>query len=410
MSDVEAAFRAHGPALLALLARELRSLDAAEEALQDAHLDALRQWGDGAPANPAGWLLTVARRRARDRLRREATLARKLPLLVVEDGSADADALDPGAIADERLRMLFTACHPALAPEARVALTLRYAGGLTTAEIARLFHVAEPAMAARLTRAKGKIAAAGIPYRVPAAADLPARQAGVRAVVYLVFTEGHAPARGEWVVRPALCAEAIRLGRLLRVLLPQDREVVALLALMLLTHARAPARTGPDGRLVPLAEQERARWDREAIAEGLALLPGAGDGAYAWQARIAALHSAAPAAADTDWPAIARAYAALEALRPAPAIRLNRAVAVAEADGPRAGLALLADLDGPLGAGHALHAVRAELLARAGERAAAAASFARAVPLAGNTAVRAHLRRRLADVSSRTASSGTPTE
>ena len=396
---VERSFRAHGPRLVALLARELRSLDLAEEALQDAHVDALRQWpGAGEPANPAGWLLTVARRRARDRLRREATLARKLPLLIVggaapEEPVGDAEQAPGTPIADERLRLLFTACHPALAPEARVALTLRYAGGLATAEIARLFHVAEPAMAARLTRAKRKIAAAGIPYRVPGAADLPVRRAGVLAVVHLVFTAGYAPARGDRVVRDDLCAEAIRLGRLLNELLPGDDEATALLALMLLTHARSPARTAADGSLVRLAEQDRGRWDRAMVAEGLALLGRApARGHYGLQARIAAAHLRAV----TDWAAIARLYAELEARWPTPAVRLNRAVAVAEADGPRAGLALLVGLDAALGESHALHTARGELLLRAGDAAGGAAALERAAALAGNTAVRAHLGRRRA--------------
>jgi len=405
-AGAERVFRAHGPRLLALLARELRSIDAAEDALQDAHVAALRQWTEREPANPAGWLLTVARRRARDRLRRDATLARKLPLLVVEDPAGGMDAapaaapVDEAPIADERLRMIFTACHPALSPEARVALTLRYALGLATAEVARLFHVAEPAMAARLTRAKRKIAAAGIPYRVPAPADLPGRRAGVLAVVYLVFTEGHAPARGGRVVRGELCAEAIRLARLLRELIPGDDEVTALLALMLLTHARSAARTAADGSLVVLCEQDRGRWDRALIDEGLALIATVdGDGAYALQARIAAEHATAPDTEGTNWSAIADRYAALEAIQPTPAVRLNRAVAVAEVHGPRAGLALLEGLDAALGGGHALHTARAELLLRAGDVEAADEALGRAASLAGNAAVREHLVARRADVS-----------
>ncbi len=351
------------------------------------------------PGNPAGWLLTVARRRARDRLRRDATLARKLPLLLVDDHHDPGLAPEPGPAApppagelpDERLRLILTVCHPALAPASRVALTLRYAAGLTTAEVARLFHVAEPAMAARLTRAKPKIAVAGIPYRVPGRADLPERLAGGLAVVYLGFTEGHAPARGDDVVRPALCAEAIRLGRLLLELRPQDPEVRGLLALMLLTHARTAARTGPAGELVVLADQDRARWDGAMVAEALALLPGAGAGPYALQARIAAEHVAP---GGPDWTAVAALYAALERLLPTPAVRLNRAVAVAEADGPAAGLALLEGLDAALGRGHALHVARAELLARAGDRAGAAAAFAAAAQRAGNRAVARHVERR----------------
>jgi RNA polymerase sigma-70 factor (ECF subfamily) len=305
----------------------------------------------------------------------------------VRDTEDEHDVDRPaGDLPDERLRLVCTTCHPALAPASRVALTLRYAAGLPTAEVARLFHVSEPTMAARLTRAKQKIAAAGIPYAVPAAADLPARLAGVLDVVYLVFTAGHAPARGDRVVRDELCAEAIRLGRLVRALVPRGGEVDGLLALMLLTHARTPARTGPDGEVVLLPDQDRGRWDRVLLAEGRALVPG-GDGPFALQAQIAARHADDPA----DWRAIAELYERLERVRPVPAVRLNRAVAVAEAAGPHAGLALLDGLDPALGRTHGLHLARAELLVRAGDHAAAADAFARAEQLAGNEAVRAHI-------------------
>lgn len=349
------------------------------------------------PANPRGWLLTVARRRARDRLRRDATLARKLPLLVpdaedAEPPDAEGDE-DVTTIADERLRLIFTACHPALARPAQVALTLRYVGGLTTAEIARLFLVSEPTMAARLTRAKRKIAGAGIPYRVPADADLPERLESVLAVVYLIFTEGYAPAAGDALIREELCAEAIREGRLLRELLPDEPEACALLALMLLQHARRDARLRA-GRLVRLPNQDRTRWRPEEIDEGLALAEATArhgpPGAYLLQALIAAEHVAGPA---PDWPAVATLYAHLERLRPSPAVRLNRAVAVAEAAGPRAGLALLDGLDG---LGHQLPAARAELLARLGEREAALAAYDQALALAGNAVVRDHLAQRRA--------------
>ncbi len=352
------------------------------------------------PANPAGWLLTVARRRARDRLRRESALTRKLPLLITREAGVDAPDPDGGepvtddAIVDERLRLIFTVCHPALAPASRVALTLRYAGGLSTAEIARLFHVPEATMAARLTRAKQKIAAAGIPYRRPSADDVPERLAGVLDVVYLIFTEGHAPARGRRVVREELCAEAIRLCRTLAELLPGEDEVSGLLALLLLTHARSPARTGADGRLVVLADQDRARWNRAMIGEGLGLAGRAGTGRYALEARIAAEHARAADAAGTDWAAIAALLAELERRRPTPAVRLNRAVAVAEADGPRAGLALLDGLDATIARSHGLHLARAELLARAGDPEQAARAFARAEELAANDAVREHVARR----------------
>jgi RNA polymerase sigma-70 factor (ECF subfamily) len=393
---VERAYREHAVRLLALLARELRSLDLAEEALQEAHVAALAQWaGGGVPANPAAWLLTVARRRARDRLRREATLARKLPLLIVDEADPeDEDEDDVTTIADERLRLVFTACHPALAPPARVALTLRYAGGLTTREIARLFLVSEPTMAARLTRAKRKIAEAGIPYRVPADADLPERLDGVLAVVYLVFTEGYAPGAGARLVRTELCEEAIRLGRLLLELMPDEPEVRALLALMLLQHARRDARVA-GGRLVRLPEQDRGRWRADEIAEGRALLGAGGPaGPYRLQALIAAEH----AAGVTDWRAVAALYERLEAVRPSPAVRLNRAVAVAEADGPEAGLALLSGLDDALPRSHQLAAARAELLARLGRREAALRAFDRALELAGNDVVRAHLAERRSSI------------
>ena len=383
--------------MLAVLARELRSLDLAEDALQEAHVAALRQWAsEGVPANPAGWLLTVARRRARDRLRRDATLARKLPLLVTGDAEPPPEPEQDATIPDERLRLICTVCHPALAPAARVALTLRYAGGLTTPEIARLFLVSEPTMAARITRAKRKIAGAGIPYRVPGAAELPERLAGVLAAVYLVFTEGYAPVAGDRLVRAELCAEAIRLGRVVAELLPGDGEAAALLALMLLQHARRDARER-DGRLVRLADQDRGRWHRDEIAEGMALLGRArgvgGSGPYLLQASIAAAHASA-GAAGPNWRVVAALYERLERLRPSPAVRLNRAVAVAEAYGPAAGLALLDDLDA--GLGHQLPATRGELLARLGRTGEAEAAYDRAVELAGNAVVREHLARRRA--------------
>jgi RNA polymerase sigma-70 factor (ECF subfamily) len=381
-----------------LLARELRSLDLAEEALQEAHVAALRQWAaGGVPANPAGWLLTVARRRARDRLRRDATLARKLPLLVSAAEPAGSDENeDVEAIPDERLRLVFTVCHPALAVEARLALTLRYVGGLTTREVARLFVVSEPTMAARITRAKRKIAEAGIPYRVPRGPDLPERLESVLAVVYLIFTEGYFAAGGPRLLRAELCEEAIREGRLLHELMPGEPEVDALLALMLLQHARRDARVR-DGRLVRLADQDRSLWRRDEIVEGLGLADraarGGPPGPYLRQAMIAAEH-AAPGG--TDWRAVAALYERLEELRPSPIVRLNRAVAVAEAAGPAAGLALLEDLDATLPRSHQLPAARAELLARLGEEEAALAAYDQALALAANPVVREHLAERRA--------------
>jgi RNA polymerase sigma-70 factor (ECF subfamily) len=401
---VEQAHREHWGRLLALLARLVGNLDVAEESLQDAYATALTTWArDGIPAKPDAWLLTAARRRATDRFRREATLARKLPLLLPDDTGPEPEVgADMSTIPDERLRLLFTCCHPALPAEARVALTLRLLGGLTTPEIARAFLVPEPTMAARITRAKKKIGAAGIPYRVPADAELPDRLAGVLAVLYLVFTEGHSATSGDAPVRRELCDEAIRLARVLAGLMPDEPEAAALLALLLLQHARRDARTAPDGRLVLLPDQDRSRWDQGQVAEGLALLRAAARrgpaGPYLLQAAIAAEHARARVAADTAWDRIAALYAALEELTGSPVVRLNRAVAVAEVDGPAAGLELLADLDGPLAGFHLLPATRADLLRRLGRTAEAAEAYEAAIAGAGNAADREFLTRRLASL------------
>ncbi|MGH3713471.1 MAG: RNA polymerase sigma factor, partial [Micromonosporaceae bacterium] len=316
-----AAHRTHWGRLLALLARQLRSLDLAEEALAEAYAKALVAWRAELPDRPAAWLLTAARRHGLDLLRRQATLTRKLPLLVVPDGAPEVDVAGTG-IPDERLRLLATCCHPALAPAARVALTLRCVAGLTTAEIARAYLVSEPTMAARLTRAKKKIAAAGIPYRVPEGTELPRRLDGVLTVVYLIFNEGYAASAGEAPIRHELCAEAIRLGRVLAGLMPDEAEVRGLLALMLLQHSRRDARLDADGGLVLLPDQDRTRWDAAAITEGLSLVRQAvrrhRPGRYVLQAAIAAEHARARHAADTDWPAIAGLYADLEALTDSP--------------------------------------------------------------------------------------------
>jgi RNA polymerase sigma-70 factor, ECF subfamily len=388
--EVAAAHRAHWGRLLALLARLVGSLDAAEEALQDAYEIALTAWArDGVPAKPDAWLLTAARRRATDRFRREATLARKLPLLVPEE----PEVVDVPTIPDERLRLLFTCCHPALPAEGRVALTLRLLGGLTTAEIARLFLVPEPTMAARITRAKKKIAAAGIPYRVPADAELPDRLAGVLAVLYLVFTEGY----GALPVRAELCDEAIRLARVLVGLMPDEPEAAGLLALMLLQHARRDTRVDAAGRLVLLPDQDRSRWDAGMVAEGRALLRAAAGrraGPYLLQAAIAAEHARAATAADTAWDRIAALYAALEHLTGSPVVRVHRAVAVAEAAGPAAGLALLDGLDLP--GYHLLPATRADLLRRLGRAAEAAEAYDAALALATSPADQDFLRHRRA--------------
>ncbi|MFD2081097.1 RNA polymerase sigma-70 factor, ECF subfamily [Actinopolymorpha cephalotaxi] len=416
---VEQAFGDHWGRLLALLTGQLRSLEIAEESLADAFERAIRHWAvDGVPDRPEAWLLTTARNRGVDQLRREKTLARKLPLLVVDAepagaaGSTDpadpADLVDLAAgakeeIPDERLRLLFTCCHPALAIPARVALTLRMVGGLTTAEIARAFLVSEPTMAARITRAKKKIAAAGIPYRVPRGADLPERLGGVLAVLYLVFTEGHAASSGETLVRRGLCAEAIRLTRVVSALLPAEPDPVALLALMVLQHSRRDARTDEEGRLVVLPEQDRSRWHRAEIDEGVALVERAASyrqvSAYLLQAAIAAEHAGAARAVDTDWAAIAQLYERLERLTGgSPVVRLNRAVAVAETAGADAGLALLDGLEERLGDYQPLLVARAEFMRRTGDHDAARRAYVRARELAGNDAERDFLGRKLADL------------
>jgi RNA polymerase sigma-70 factor (ECF subfamily) len=400
---VEQALREHWGRLLALLTGQFGSLELAEEALQEAFESALSAWAGGPPDNPAGWLLVAARRRALDRLRREATLARKLPLLAGPDlAPGPEEEVDPdvSTIPDERLRLLFTCCHPALAPEAQVALTLRCLGGLTTGEVARAFLVPEPTMAARITRAKKKIAGARIPYRVPTDAELPDRLAGVLAVLYLVFNEGYAASSGDALVRRELCEEAIRLARVLAALMPDEQEATGLLALMLLQHARRDARVDAAGRLVLLPDQDRARWDTDQVVEGLRLLTrpaGWRDpGPYLLQAAIAAEHSRARRAEHTDWATIAELYARLEGRTGSPVVRLNRAVAVAEVDGPAAGLALLDGLDLP--AFHLLAATRADLLRRLGRTAEARAEYERALGLAGNAADRDLLGRRIAEL------------
>ncbi|MBO3742612.1 RNA polymerase sigma factor [Actinoplanes flavus] len=355
---------------------------------------------DGVPPNPGGWLATTASRKAIDWLRREAQRdARHQAALIVYDDSAPEPT---GPVEDDRLRLVFTCCHPALAMDARVALTLRLLGGLTVAEIARAFLVRETTMAQRITRAKTKIRAAGIPYRVPSAGDIRERLAGVLAVVYLVFNEGYLAGEGDDPVRADLTDEAIRLGRLLRDLLPGDGEVTGLLALMLFTDARRPARVSATGELVTLADQDRGLWDRHLIAEGAALVReriaavaagGPPAGRYQLLAAINAVHTEARSARDTRWTTIVALYDRMLRLDPSPIVRLNRAVAVAEVDGPAAGLAEIDRLAGVLDGYHAFHAARAELLRRLGDRAAAAA-YDRAVALTGNAAERAYLIRR----------------
>lgn len=402
---IASVFREQYGRAVSVLYRVFGDLDRAEDAVQDAFAVAAERWPrDGIPPAPAGWIITTARRRAIDRLRREAAGREKeaeaaLLRQLTGDGRADADedADDPAsdAIADDRLRLLFTCCHPALSPEARVALTLRLLGGLTTAEIARAFLVPEPTMAQRISRAKAKIRDARIPYRIPSADDLPARLRSVLAVVYLVFSEGYAASAGDRLVREELCTEAIRLARELRSLLPDEEEVPGLLALLLLVDARRAARVDAAGALIPLPEQDRSRWSAEQIAEGHELvrkcLARGRPGPYQLQAAIQAVHDDATTASDTDWPQIVALYDQLLRASPTPVVALNRAVAVAEVQGEDAGLAALEPLREPLAGFYLLHGVRAGLLLRAGRTAEAAHEYAVAASLCGGDAERAFL-------------------